>query len=151
MALPGITLDFNGDAIVTRTVSARTAPLVWYVGENHKPGLSAFDFSTYSGKVVQQINRDGKFTAMLTNLIPLPYWPKESKVIDDWSRLWWVAKTVLPQDVIVLFGKKVQWNFVMKEGYRFVDLAHPSSFWARRNRAEYIADCVTKIKAALEK
>jgi hypothetical protein len=112
--------------------------MIYFVGLHYKPGMSALDSRTYTGKIIDRIIAQvGE--AVKTNL-------SDTDTMPDWKTLnvwdWHDRHHLCPGDTTVLLGKFVQNHFDRKPGIKYIEVDHPSAFRVRADVAGYVARVV---------
>lgn len=155
---PTVKIWFPGDMDVTISENAKTSfrmiradqtfqPLggiqkvrrVFFVGMHNKPGLQPLDFTTWTGKVIDQIALGAPFQTIRTNLANVDFKPEDpAPYAEDWH----LVHAATEGDIVFLLGAWVQKNFIRKPGPIYFDVEHPSAFSVRKNVEAYIAKIV---------
>lgn len=120
---------------------------VIFVGIHNKPGLTPLCSSTKTGKLIDRIIENLHIECVKTNLFNINRLPNNDEVEYLRSEWYW-TNLPLPDDIIVLLGKKVQNEFKL-HGYslqnevklkesNFIKLAHPASIYGNRKMDNYV-------------
>lgn len=143
-----------------------------FVGINNKPGLSALDSSTKTGRVVDDIvegieNCSGCMSvrdltaitaingaanfAFKTNLYDLEYLPKPRTIdMDRAEAVKWKKRIDYSpgRDIVVALGLLVKEAFTLT-AVSHIYLMHPAAIFTPRKREEYIKQAVSEINARI--
>lgn len=127
---------------------------VIFVGIHNKPGKTALDSSTRSGKVIDSIIRNlPEFDCHKTNLHDLDYMPMDNQVqwqdtFTDWRKRAGIKPgQIIGRDVIVVcLGGYVQQMFRRMPGYsNILKVTHPAVVRSKENSLKYIGQAIAKI------
>lgn len=120
---------------------------IFFVGMHNKPGKTALDPTTRTGKIINFIISESGFPPEYfrkTNLCNCESMPP---VIDMPFHMKTFLERTHPStgDVFILLGNWVQTYFRAPIGTTVIRVAHPSSFIGRHHRDLYITDVLAKL------
>jgi hypothetical protein len=118
--------------------------MIYFVGIHNKPGMTALDSRTYTGKIIDMIiAKVGK--GVKTNLADTDSMPKW-QTLNVWA--WHDRHSLVPGDTVVLLGKFTQKHFDRKPGIIHIEVDHPSAFRVRADVAGYVERVAEQINRA---
>lgn len=120
---------------------------VIFVGLHNKPGMKPLDSRTKSGKlidrIIDQIRHNG-MVVLKTNLYDVDYLP-EGKEKGELAFGWIERVELFKDDVIVLLGAMVHYDFPNLTLNNIIKVAHPASKRSHEKMNEYVDMTVAKL------
>jgi hypothetical protein len=115
--------------------------MIYFVGIHNKPGMTALDSRTYTGKIIDMIiAKVGE--GVKTNLAETEEMPERPHLHAlDWN----TEYSTRPGDTVVLLGKFVQKHFIRRSGVNHLCVDHPSAFRVRADVSGYVERVVKHI------
>jgi hypothetical protein len=120
---------------------------IFFVGIHYKKGLSALDKSTKSGKILHHISNalTPYFEVIFTNLIQDTIIPSK-KDIKIHAIYWHHIYNPSSNDIIILLGKFVKYNFKDKDKFEsIIEVKHPASLFGINAIIDYNYDIITQV------
>lgn len=116
-----------------------------FVGMHNKPGMQPLDSRTMSGKMINSIIDLLTHKCIKSNLCECEFMPKDSAAISEWNIKWFNKYNPSKSDIVVLLGRWVHENFIVKIDSKVVRLPHPASIMGNVNKEKYIVNAISKI------
>lgn len=127
---------------------------VIFVGLHNKPGMKPLDSKTKTGKLVDRIIekcRHHGMNVLRTNLYDVDYLP-EGKEKGALAFNWIERVELFKDDIIVLLGAMVHYDFPLLTLDNIIKVAHPASKRSHVDMDEYVQktfDLIKKVSSAV--